>query len=310
MERAISLRIIVLPERGEATMRARWPLPSGAIAAVAISLQAAKAHGWPNPFDMSKFTQIQQLLVSRLPTANASMEAVIVHFLPFSTAPNPSLENTLLTQLERVQAAFPANTAERASDEWIKTTTAQGSNKSRQGNMIRWMSLAGYDSPRFTRTVFEALKDSDFRLASEAAEAVGALRPPGGLERLSETLRKFPRTPHVIEAMAAYGTAALPYIPQLEAIALSTGDSRENARQAIAQIRDPSLRPLSKRLPRAVSLVDAEPAAPPTAPARGPVPTPVAEAPRAGPDRAIWIGVGALVAAAAVWLGWKWRRRR
>lgn len=260
---------------------------TASISALAIGLQGAKARGLPNPFDMSKFTQIQQLLVGRLPTADANMEAVIVYFLPFSTAPNPSLENTLLNQLERVQAAFPANTADRASDEFIKADIAQGSNKRRQRDIIYWMSLAGYDSERFKQLVLGLLDDPTDHNGSVraiAAEAVGALRPLGGLERLADAVRKFPETPEDFDAMAAYGTAALPYVPLLEEAATNPkvrDDIQKMARKAIAQIRDPSLRPPSKRLPKAVSLVDAGPDAMTKAagaPPRGPAATPVGAA--------------------------------
>ena len=289
------------------------------IAVLAISMQGAKASpGWINPFDMSKFTQIQQLLASRLPTADANMEVGIVYFLPFSTAPNPFLENTLLTQLERVEGAFVENMAERGSEEWIKADLAQSSNKRRQRDIIHWMSLAGYDSERFKRLVLGLLDDPtdiNGRVRGTAAEAVGALRPLGGLERLADTLRKFPETPEIFDAMAAYGTAALPYVPLLEEAARNPkvrDDIQQQARQAIAQIRDPSLRPPSKRLPRAVSLVDAEPAITPTAtgaPPRGPAAAP-ADAEIAPGARVGWLwGMGAILVAAAGWLTWRWRKR-
>jgi hypothetical protein len=159
---------------------------------VMLALQKAKREKRPLPVNVTGLDSLRAALSEALIDPDAKVRVAAAAALIYSGAPNREIEQTLLRGIEG-----ETNAEIRVS-------------------MAKDMALAGYQSPAVEAVLLEALDNPDKKIRERAARAIGLVKPKQGLINLAkrlddaEMVRDF-----VVEAIAAYGKEATPYLPEL-----------------------------------------------------------------------------------------------
>jgi hypothetical protein len=184
-----------------------------------LAFQKAKREKQRLPVKVSEFSDLQKALFEALNDPDARVRAPASAALIHSSAPNRAIEQALLQRL------------------------AKETNPEIQVNLVKDMSLAGYESPGIESVLLAALEDPDKKTREQAARAIGIVKPKQGLPALAkrlgdtEMMRGF-----VVSAIAAYGKDAAPYLPELERLLLdktANGTLPVRIQQAIEAINNP-----------------------------------------------------------------------
>jgi hypothetical protein len=253
--RALEMFVIGVTDADQVTRQkaAQW------LAGTVVALQQLKRAGQPMPIDLGSLKELRQDILTRLNDPDRDTRGALVSALAYSDAPSDTVEAALLSRYSI------------ETDDTLKAA------------VLQTMASAGYESERFGSILLQALNGSH-EVQISAAEAVAKIRPKGALPILMSMLeRREGGGVPVIDAIAAYGAEARPYLPQLEKLIADpsiSGDLRERVRQAIEEIKNPT--PEAKAEPRvkAVALVNASQ---PQAPAPTATPAPASAAATAPP---------------------------
>jgi hypothetical protein len=157
-----------------------------------LALQKAKREKRPLPVSVTGLANLRAMLTEALNDSDAKVRVTASTALIHSGAPNREVEQALLRGIEK-----EANAEIRVS-------------------MAKDMALAGYQSPDIEAVLLGALDNPDKKIRERAARAIGLIKPKQGLSNLAkrlddaEMMRDF-----VVDAIAAYGKEAIPYLPEL-----------------------------------------------------------------------------------------------
>lgn len=226
---------------------------AGKAAYVMVGLQQRKQQGQTIPISPESFLTFQNALVGALNDPNAQMRMASVGALIYSDAPNKQIESALV--------GFLSN----EPDFLLRISVAKEMHK------------AGYRSSVIDAQILEGLGNPDSQIRMEAARAAGSTKVAGALPELALLLNdKELVKGHVVDAIAAYGSEAKPYLSQLEAMLASGsagGTLGRDLEKAIETIKSPPSQAEPKAQIKPVSLVDASsPTSPPATATSTPVP--------------------------------------
>ncbi len=211
---------------------------AGKTAFVILGLQKIQREKGSVPVEGRQILSIQDSLIGHLLNPDAEARGAAVQALAFSAEPNPKIERALLAQFEREGNAQ------------IKSA------------IIDVMARAGYESDKYRIVLRDGLLAPEDSVREAATRSIKDLRPPDVLPLLARALEQYQTGRRfVIDALAAYGAAAQPYLKTLETIAADASlpkDLRDRARSAVAKIKEPH--PQSSPEPRRKTLSLVNPA--------------------------------------------------
>jgi HEAT repeat protein len=206
---------------------------------VMLGLQKIQRDKGSVPLDVRQIETIQNALIDHLSNTDSEVRGAAVQALAFSAEPNAKIEEALLAQFGRE------------------------TNGQVKGGILEVMARAGYESDKYLGVLRAGLLASDDKVREAATRSVLLLRPPDVLPLLARALEQYKTGRRlVINVMAAYGTAAQPYLKTLETVAADPSlpsDLRDRAKSAVRKIKEPA--PPSSPEPRskALSLVGPAP---------------------------------------------------
>lgn len=236
------------------------------LALTVTALQQMKRSGEVIPVDLGDLEEIRAALRKTLNDVDPETRGAAIQSLAFSDAPNDRIERDLLARL--------------SSD----------SNSQLKGAIIETMMFAGYESPAFKQAVLTSLRDPDDYVHEAAARAVPATMPEGALPIVAELYEKGILGRYGLEAIAAYGSQALQYVPILEKMAadpIQSQATRDAINAVIEAIKNPPPQAAATPQVKAVSLVDSSSKPPtPTTSAAQTTPVPPAATPDQQPKSA------------------------
>jgi hypothetical protein len=182
---------------------------------------------------------IQDSLIGHLSNPDTEVRGAAVQALAFSAEPNPKIEKALLAQFGR---------------------EVKGQIK---GTIVDAMAKAGYESDKYLIVLRDGLLASEDSVREAATRSIMHLRPTDGLPLLVRALEQYKTGRRfVIDAMAAYGAAAQPYLKTLETVAADPSlpsDLRDRARNAAIKIKEPHRQSSPEPRSKALSLVGPNP---------------------------------------------------
>lgn len=218
---------------------------AGKAAYVMVGLQQRKQQGQTIPISPESFSSFQKALVGALNDPNAQIRMASAVALVYSDAPNKGIESALV--------GFLSN----EPDFLLRISLAKEMHK------------AGYKSPVIDAQILEGLGNPDSQVRVEAARAAGSIKLAGALPKLALLLNdEVTASGFVVDAIAAYGSEAKLYLPQLEAMLASGSAGGTLARdlaKAIETIKSPPPQAAPTEQIKPVSLVDASSPTSPTA---------------------------------------------
>ncbi len=203
-----------------------------------IGLQRLKQQNAAIPVKLNRMAEVQKILTAKLTDPDAETRGAAISAIAYSGAPNRETEITLLTQFGRE------------------------SNEQLKGGIIETMVFAGYESYTFKQAVFSSLLDASDYVRNASSKAAAQIKPTGALPLLVQALERFTSGRHLaVDAVAAYGTEALPYLPNLEKLLADPtipGDLHNRVSRAIEAIKNPKPQPHTEPKVKAVTLVDTD----------------------------------------------------
>jgi HEAT repeat protein len=225
---------------------------AGAAGGVMIGLQQIKKTGSQIPFDTSGMPSLQEALADVIADEDIQARGAAIEALAYSGEPTAKIESVFLSRL------------------------SQEPSGELRGSILQAMTFAGYDSDQFESVLIASLDDKDRKTREKAAQGIGALKPDGALPKLIGLLedREMVLDP-VFDAIGSYGSAAAPYLAQLEKLLadnLIGGTAKERLAAAIEKIRNP--KPQASVEPKVKALALMEPRPPPQSPASSAVSNP------------------------------------
>lgn len=180
--------------------------------------------------DMSKIGEVQDLLAAKLSSSDSQVRGSAVQALAYSGEPNAKVESVLLGHL------------------------AKEPNSQIKGGIIESMGVAGYDSDAYVQALQVGILDQSSYVREAAVKSVLVVKPPGALPLLVQALEKYKTGVHwAPQAIGAYGSAAQPYLPNLEnliADPATPSELKEAIRNAINVIRYPPNKQQHRHRPR------------------------------------------------------------
>ena len=209
---------------------------TGKAAYAVVGLQQRKQKGQAIPVKSESFVAFQNALVDAMQDKDAQVRRVSAGALIYSDAPNKEVESALV-------AYFGSE-----ADALLRISVAKD------------MHNAGYKSAAIDAQILAGLDDGDSQTRMEAARAAGLDRVAGALPKLALLLNDDEMVKgYVVEAISAYGSEAVTYLPQLEAMLASGtagGTLINDLRRSIEAIKNPSPTTSTKAQIKPVSLVD------------------------------------------------------
>jgi HEAT repeat protein len=271
-------------------------------ASMLAAFQRMKREGQNLPIAVTTLPALIATLKKMTADPDPQVRGAVLPALAFSGAPNADVESLILSQ-------------------WQNET-----NKELKAASLKALVDAGYRSPRIGSALVSSLSDEERKVRERVARLIAEVKPAGALLELAKLLedQQMARD-SVVQAIAAYGAEAQPYLPQLEKLLNdpTTGGTLPNRiRTAIEAIKAPTPGAKAAAKIEAVALVNASPpqARTPTAPLVAtpapstplPTATPAPSSPAPGvaespssvvePKSPVWpwlVGIAALLAIAA-----------
>lgn len=221
----------------------------GKLAFIMGGLQTLKREKKSIPLKMTKIGELQDLLIATLSDPDAQTRGAAVWALAFSGAPSAKIESALLNRLVK------------EPNEQIKA------------GIIETMGRAGYESSAYIQVLRKSLFDSSTEVSNAAATAICESKPPDMLPTLAQGIKKNRNSVYLeLQAMAAYGAEALPYLEKLAADSTLPEFSKKRITETIAALKNPAPEAAETPRQKAVSLFDDRGSNPPASKQSAPVP--------------------------------------
>ena len=195
-------------------------------------VQESDSPRMPSP----KILALKEALKKAVDDPNLRVRGAALSALTYSDEPNQLYEKIILDRIE------------------------MESNKKIALTVLRDMYSSGYRSPDIGIYAIKALSDVTPSVREDAARAIVEIRPFGALPSLVKLLSdEGTVVSAVVQAIGAYGTEALPYVPALEKLLADRsigGTLPDQIRAALNAIKNPSQQPPAKPRLKAVSLIN------------------------------------------------------
>tara|TARA_B100001093_G_C26817473_1_gene1010402 strand:+ start:742 stop:1812 length:1071 start_codon:yes stop_codon:yes gene_type:complete len=187
---------------------------------VISGLQNSSLRGQEIPWDLSIIVpDLQNSIISNIQTSDDELKGALILSLAYSDSPNKKIEDVLLDVFTKEK------------------------NGELRGTILKTLAFVGYESDQFKSILVESLESENRDLLYGALKAVAIVRPDDALSKLLDLLtKKNVVKDNVVQAIAAYGQKAQPYLQQLEQLMNDPrigGTLPGKTRKAIEQIKKP-----------------------------------------------------------------------
>jgi len=214
---------------------------AGKSAYAMIGLQEIRQQGQPITVSADQIATLKSKLKDAINDASAQVRGPAMAALIYSDAPNSESESALLNRLAQEDAEL-------------------------RFSALKDMVQAGYQSAAVKDATLAGLDANNWRERAKAADVIAQLKPDEALPKLAALLKvesgnveQLSALHEIISAIAAYGSKASAYLPELERLLLDPsigGTLSDRIRAAIATIKNPPLQPAATAQIKPVSLVD------------------------------------------------------
>ena len=215
---------------------------AGQTAVALTSLQSIKRENGVLPISSEKLPALQKTLRQMTNVIDVQVRSAVLSSLIFSDAPNAEIEGVALGQGQREE------------------------NPEVKAAILKSLVDAGYRSDQINNALISALSDKDMRVRERTSRIIAEVKPPGALPKLAELLKDQQMArDFVVQAIAAYGIEALPYLPNLEKLLTDPsigGTLPGRVRAAIDNIKNPPPQAAATPQIKAVSLLSSAPSKP------------------------------------------------